>query len=438
MQASNLQSYFLGWLLFRYGLELLAWNLGLARLRNPHLKSASENSTSDKRLPGLPEQPPTPETSPHAQTLDRVLKYQGFKGLLRSFEDGLVLLVTSAILGGGMEITDQIARRNIAHPVVRGLCVVGTLIGLRGLLGWPFTIARTFWLEARFGFNRTTLKTFLSDQILVILIGAFLGTIVLGGTFGFFFYFDRAAWWMGWIAYLVFQLALSYLAPAFLLPLFNRLSPLPEGELREAVQRYAATRQFDLEGIYLMDGSRRSSKANAFFTGFGRFRKLVLLDTLLSQHPIRELIAVLAHEVGHYKLRHIERRLALSALNSLIVFYALGVGLHLPTLIHIFGFRQESVYASILSTFFILIPLFDVLGWLSLALSRRDEFAADAFARRTLGHPEDLIAALWRMSLNQLSQVDPHPLQVMLGASHPPVRNRILALSDYPVEASRN
>jgi STE24 endopeptidase len=225
-----------------------------------------------------------------------------------------------------------------------------------------------------------------------------------------------------------FQLGLVFVAPVLLLPLFNRFTPLPDGELRQGVEAYARAQRFELSGIFSMDGSKRSTKANAFFTGFGRFRRIVLFDTLIQTQTPSELIAVLAHEIGHYKRRHIHRQLAVAAGSSALLFYLLSLFLdpaRFPGFLASLGFAQPSLYAGIVLFGILYSPVSQALGLFSLHLSRRYEFEADEFSARTTGKAGELVSALKKLSRDHLSNLRPHPLKVFLEYSHPPVLARV-------------
>src|SRR5579885_1801901 len=235
--------------------------------------------------------------------------------ILRTVLAALALL--ALVLAGGLDSVDRFARGLGDGSSIRtGLFFAGILSAGAFLFALPFRIYRTFVIEARFGFNRTTPVTFALDFLKGILVGALVGGIFFALAQWFFERAGSLAWLWCWLALTAGQLLLTFVAPVLLLPLFNRFTPLPEGELRRAIEDYARAQEFKLAGIFSMDGSRRSSKANAFFTGFGRFRRIVLFDTLIQAHPLPELMAVLAHEIGHYKCRHIPRQLALSILSS--------------------------------------------------------------------------------------------------------------------------
>jgi STE24 endopeptidase len=312
--------------------------------------------------------------------------------------------------------------------LVRGLVYFALLGVLSEVVSLPFSCYSTFGLEEKFGFNRSSLGTFLKDQLKGWLLAILLGGPLLAAILWFFQETGAAAWLWAWGLLALFQVAMGFLAPVVLLPLFNAFTPLPEGELRGAIESYAAKVHFKLQGIFTMDGSKRSTKANAFFTGFGRFRRIVLFDTLVQQHTAKELVAVLAHEVGHFKRGHVLKGLALSLISSFVLFYLLSLVLHSEAVSRAFGFTTLTVYGGLTAAAWLYGPLSLVLGAAGQALSRRYEFEADAFAVRTTGAAQDMISALKRLSADHLADLNPHPWKVFLEYSHPPVLERVRAI----------
>lgn len=355
------------------------------------------------------------------------LEYQSAKlrlALIRRTVDLVVFL--GFWFAGGFGWLDQLARALERGPVVSGVLYIGALMGLRALLALPFSVYETFVLEERFGFNRTTPSTFGSDILKGIVLATILGAPILGLVLLFFERFGQNAWIYAWIAFTSLQLLLLFLAPAVILPLFNRFDPLPEGELRDAIQAYAKSQDFLLQGIYRMDSSKRSSKSNAFFTGFGRFRKLVLFDTLIEKHSVPELVSVLAHEIGHFKLKHIPKTIVLSIASSGLLFFFLSLLLNNEALFSAFKVTHVSVYASLVFAGFLYAPISRLISIAGHALSRKHEFEADRFARETGG--KDLASALKKLSVDNLSHLRPPRLRVILDYTHPPVLERLRAL----------
>jgi len=236
------------------------------------------------------------------------------------------------------------------------------------------------------------------------------------------------AWVVAWGFLIFVQLILVYIAPSFIMPLFNTFEPLEDGELKTKLEAYSLEHNFSFEGIYKMDGSKRSSKSNAYFTGFGKQRRIVLFDTLIEKHSADELLAILAHEMGHYKLRHIHKSLALSVVTSGLMLFLLSLFLNNVLLAEAFGMESVSIYSSLIFFGFLFQPIEAVIGVLSNYLSRKHEFEADAFAVRTTALPDAMIGGLKRLSVDNLSNLEPSYLKVWVDYTHPPVLQRINAI----------
>lgn len=332
------------------------------------------------------------------------------------------------ILAGGFNAVDIFARGFGYGDIIGGLIFAGVLSLLAFLFRLPFTVYRTFVIEERFGFNRTTVKTFIADMLKGLLLAAALGGLVFAGLVWFFLAFGPRAWLYSWMAITVFELAVTFIAPVVILPLFNKFIPLEESELKTAVEAYARKEDFKMKGLYKMDGSRRSTKSNAFFTGFGRFRRIALFDTLIARHTVDELVSVLAHEMGHYKKYHIQKSIALSIVNTGLMLFILSFFLNSAGLFAAFRMDSMSVYAAIVFFGFLYSPLSFLISIGTNMLSRRHEYEADAYAVTTYGKPEAMINALKKLSADNLSNLTPHPAKVFLEYSHPPVLERIRAI----------
>jgi len=213
-----------------------------------------------------------------------------------------------------------------------------------------------------------------------------------------------------------------------ILPLFNKFVPLEEGELKQAIERYAAGENFKIKGVFKIDASRRSTKSNAFFTGFGRYRRIALFDTLIAKHSVGELVSVLAHEIGHYKKRHIVKNMGMSVISMGFMFFILSLFINNEGLFAAFKMEETSIYASIVFFGFLYTPISMGFSILSNFLSRRYEYEADAYAVSTYGKADAFITALKKMSVDNLSNLTPHPLKVFLHYSHPPILKRIQAI----------
>ena len=332
-------------------------------------------------------------------------------------------------LGRGFPWLDQWVRSLNFGPVMSGLVFIGILLLAKSLISLPFSIYDTFVIEQRFGFNQTKWPTFVKDLIKVLVLAVSLGGPLLAAVLWFFEYSGASAWWYCWILVTLYMLVMQYVAPAWIMPFFNKFTPLEPGELRSAILSYADSIQFPVENIYVMDGSRRSSKSNAFFTGFGRTKRIVLFDTLIEQHNVSELVAVLAHEMGHYKRRHIVVGMLLGVLQTGIMLFLLSQFISYPELFGAFFLELPSVYAGIVFFAMLYSPLSFLMGIGLRVISRRHEVEADRFAARTTGDARSLAEALKKLSAHNLSNLTPHPLYVFLNYSHPPVLERIHRLA---------
>ena len=330
----------------------------------------------------------------------------------------------------GFALLDARVRAFELGPIYSGLIYIGILLLFKGLLSLPFSIYSTFVIEARFGFNKTTPTTYVLDLLKGLLLAVVLGTPLLAAILAFFEYAGPHAWWYCWIGVTLYMLMVQFVAPAWIMPLFNKFTPLEEGELKSAILAYARGIEFPLENVYQMDGSRRSTKSNAFFTGFGRHKRIVLFDTLIKQHTIKELVAILAHEIGHYKKKHIRQSLVLGILQTGLMLFLLAQFITYQGLFDAFYMPQQSVYAGMLFFAMLYAPIDFFSGILMQLRSRRNETTADQFAAETTRDPESMINALKKLSIHNLSNLTPHPFYVFLNYSHPPVLQRIQTLSN--------
>lgn len=329
---------------------------------------------------------------------------------------------------GGFQRLDVLVRGFGRGPIVSGLLYFALLFAAHEVLSLPFAVYHTFALEERFGFNRTSAPTFILDRLKEWMLTAFLGLPLGWVVLWCFTRFGALAWVYAWLAVAAGSLTMLYFAPKFILPLFYKMTPLAAGEARDSLTALCAREQFPLRDLYVIDGSRRSARANAFFTGFGRNKCIALFDTLIDKHTVPELSAVLAHEIGHAKKGHIWKSL-LASQASLCGFFVLASWIvPQPALLAAFGVTRFSYYAGFVLFALALRPLGIVFSVLSCYVSRRYEFAADQFAARAVGDPEPLISALKKLSKDNLANLMPHPLLVNLQFTHPPVLHRIAAL----------
>jgi STE24 endopeptidase len=328
----------------------------------------------------------------------------------------------------GFPLLDKWVRTFELGPILSGLVYMGVLMLLKTALSLPFSVYATFVIEARFGFNKTTPQTYVMDLLKGLILALLLGTPLLAAILAFFQYAGPHAWWYCWIGVTLYMLVVQFVAPTWIMPLFNKFTPLEEGELKSTILSYANSIDFPLENVYQMDGSRRSTKSNAFFTGFGKHKRIVLFDTLIMQHSVNELVAVLAHEMGHYKKKHIRQSLILGILQTGLMLFLLSHFITYQGLFDAFYMPQQSIYAGMIFFAMLYAPIDFFVGILMQVLSRKNETVADRFAAETTKDPVSMVDALKKLSVHNLSNLTPHPFYVFLNYSHPPVLKRIQSL----------
>lgn len=345
------------------------------------------------------------------------------------FTSTVSLIATLAFwLSGGFNWLDMIVRDWQSGVLWTGMLYIGMLVLARSVLSLPFSVYSTFVIEERFGFNRTTPKTFVLDLLKSLLLGIFLGGPLLLGVLAFFQYAGPPAWLYCWIVATIFLLVVQFIAPTWIMPMFNKFTPLEEGELKGAIMSYASSVKFSLKDVFVMDGSKRSSKSNAFFTGFGKNKRIALFDTLIRQHTVPELVSVLAHEIGHYKKKHIIQGMVISVAHMGVMLYLLSLFVSERGLFDAFLMEHTSIYAGMIFFGMLFSPIEFLLSYLMHILSRRNEFQADKYSAETYRQPAAMIDALKKLSVHNLSHLTPHPFYVALNYSHPPVLERIRAL----------
>jgi len=344
-------------------------------------------------------------------------------------ENSIMTLITVLfLLGGGFNYIDHLVRSFAFDSIGTGILYTAVIMALSFLLSLPFSIYSTFKIEDQFGFNRTTPKLFITDILKALLLSILIGVPVLAVILWFFENAGSYGWLYCWIGVVLFGFILQFLAPVLIMPLFNKFTPLEDGSLKDKILAYASQEKFRISGIFTMDGSKRSSKLNAFFTGFGRFRKIVFFDTLMEKIEDDEIVSVLAHEMGHFKKKHIWKMMAASILQTGLMFYLLSRFLNNEGLFAAFKMEHISIYASLFFFAFIYSPLSTLLSIVFNHLSRKHEFEADRYAADTTQAPETMIQSLKKLSLANLANLTPHPAMVIYSYSHPPVLERIASL----------
>jgi STE24 endopeptidase len=372
--------------------------------------------------------PPALQGQVAAETARRSRAYTVARGRFGLVHAAWGAAVTLALLFSGVlpALDGWLSARGLAGAH-RFAAFLATLTAATAVLELPFSLYGTFALEQRFGFNRTTPALWLKDRAKGVLLAAALGLPLLYATWAFFALTGRA-WWLWLFAFLAaVQIALVWLYPTFIAPLFNRFTPLPEGPLRARLEAMARAAGFATRGLYVMDASRRSGHSNAYFTGFFRPR-IVLFDTLVEQMTVDETAAVLAHEIGHYQARHVHRRLALGLAVQLASLWVLSVLVRWPPLFAAFGFAAPTLEAAVALASLCGGAFTFFLAPLSSLVSRRHEYEADRRSVAIARAPQALRSALVKLNGENLSNLHPHPWYSAWHYSHPTLLERLAAL----------
>ncbi len=336
-------------------------------------------------------------------------------------------LTLSVLFLGGFGYLDAALSPHVDDPILKSLLFFAVLFVLSDLVNLPFSYYTTFVIEERFGFNKTTPKIFVLDKLKGYMIA-----IVIGGVLGYALLWvvnelGQNFWLYALILVTGFVLFMNLFYTSLILPLFNKLTPLEDGELKNKINAYADKVDFPLDSIFVIDCSKRSTKANAFFSGLGKKKKIVLYDTLINDHSHEELVAVLAHEVGHFKKKHIVTGLILSIIQMGITFYILSLLIFNNNLSVALGAEELSIHLNFIAFGLLYTPISRLTGFLMNMLSRKNEYEADAYATNTYG-AKPLIAAIKRLSVSSLSNLTPHPLYVKVHYSHPTLLQRLEAM----------
>jgi STE24 endopeptidase len=334
-----------------------------------------------------------------------------------------VVLTLAFLFLDGFEYVDTYARTLSDSQIVIALVFFGIIMIGSDLLSLPFSYYKTFVIEERFGFNKTTVKTFVLDKLKGWLMLAILGGGILAFIIWFYQETGEQFWLYAWAVITVFTVFMNMFYARLIVPLFNKQTPLEVGELREKISNYANTVGFNLSKIFVIDGSKRSTKANAYFSGFGSEKRVTLYDTLINDLNDEEIVAVLAHEVGHYKRKHIIFNLTASILLTGFTLYILSIFINNPLLSQAIGLETPSFHVGLIAFGLLYAPISEITGLLMNYLSRKFEYQADDYAKNTY-KPEPLIGALKKLSKNSLSNLTPHPAYVFMHYSHPTLLQR--------------
>ncbi len=338
------------------------------------------------------------------------------------------LLMLFMLIFGGFGMLDQWVRTfTNGDPITTTLLFFGVLAVASDILGIPFQLYSIFVIEEKFGFNKMTISTFIIDKLKGYLLGGIIGALLISLIVSVYETTTEDFWLYAWGLVAFFMLIMTMFYGSIIVPIFNKLTPLQEGELRTAIEEYASKVDFKLNNIFVIDGSKRSGKSNAYFTGLGPKKKIVLYDTLIEQHTTEELVAVLAHEIGHYKKKHIIVSIAISILQTGLVLFILSLFIGNPVLSQALGGVEPSFHLGLVAFGMLYSPISTVTGILMNMLSRKNEFEADNYAATTY-KGEALKDALKKLSANNLSNLRPHPLYVFINYSHPPLLSRLKAI----------
>ena len=340
----------------------------------------------------------------------------------------LILLV---IHFGFFGLLDQFVMNQTENYIFQGLIFIGIIYFLQDIISLPFSIYNTFVIEEKFGFNKTTPSLFIMDKIKGYLIFILLGSIIITPVLYFFHVYADIGWLIVWSILTLFMIAVQPLFVHVIAPMFNKFTPLEKGELRSAIEKYVTKVNFPLSRIDIMDGSKRSAHSNAYFSGFGKSRRIAIFDTLVDKHSTEEIVSVVAHEVGHYKLKHILFGTIIGIVETGIMLFVFNLIMNDISLFHVFGVNNLSVHAGIVFFSMLYAPVSMFTSIISSAISRKNEYEADKYSLETTNNREALISMLIGLSANNLSHLTPHPLKVFLSYSHPPVIDRIKAVAQY-------
>lgn len=335
-----------------------------------------------------------------------------------------IALTLVFLMFGGFEYVDGLARRFSENPIIIALLFFGIIMLASDIISAPFAYYRTFVIEERFGFNKTSKKTFWMDKLKGLVMMAIVGGGIMALIIWFYNISGDDFWWYAWILVTVFAVFMNMFYARLIVPIFNKQKPLEEGELRNKISDYAQSVGFSLKKIFVIDGSKRSTKANAYFSGFGSEKRVTLYDTLVNDLEDEEIVAVLAHEVGHYKKNHIIFNLIVSILLTGLTLYILSIFISNPLLSHAIGVKIPSFHAGLVTFGLLYAPISEITGFIMNHFSRKFEYQADDYAKDTYAS-QPLITSLKKLSKNSLSNLTPHPAYVWVHYSHPTLLQRV-------------
>ena len=338
-------------------------------------------------------------------------------------------VILAAIILGVFAKLDNFIRERISNNLLVTVIFIAVLIVVSAIGSLPASIYSTFVIETKYEFNKTTRRLFIADQFKNLSLSLGIGLPLLYAIAWIYQELQSVFWLVAWLLVASFTLFMFVFGTRIFLPIFNKLKPLPEGELRDEIEIYCNSQGFPLSKLYEMDASKRSTKLNAFFSGMGKVKIIGLYDTLIEKLNTKEIVAVLAHEVGHYKRKHIFTMFLFSQVQTLIMFSLMGWLLSNPNLSAALGSKIPSFHLSMLAFFLLFTPVSTVLGLINNSFSRHNEYQADQYSIETYpGAVEYMYSALKKLSVNSLSNLNPHPVYVAVHYSHPPILKRLAKL----------
>jgi len=356
-------------------------------------------------------------------------EYLKDKTKLGLYSSTFSLILTLIVIHFGLfGFLDEFVRSNSTHYIISGLLFFGILFLINDILNIPFSLYSTFVVEEKYGFNKTSIHTFIADKCKGYGLTIVFGSAIMVPVFYFFNTFQDNGWWIAWALIIAFMIAVQPLFVHVIAPMFNKFTPLEEGDLKTAIEEFANKVGFPIGRIDVMDGSKRSAHSNAYFSGFGKSRRIALFDTLLDKHSTEEIVSVVAHEIGHYKKKHIITGTVLGVIETGIMLFIFNLFMNDSDLFAVFSVDTVSIYCGLVFFSMLYSPISMVTSIFTTAMSRKNEFEADAYALETTQKPEPLISMLKGLSASNLSHLTPHPLMVFLSYSHPPVVDRIAAV----------
>jgi STE24 endopeptidase len=359
------------------------------------------------------------------QEYRKTQQYQRENNRLSMWSSSINLAVILAvIISGGFALIDNTARTISGNIVIIALLFFGIIGLLSDLINIPFSAYDTFVIEKKYGFNTMTIRTFITDHIKSWFIAILIGAPVLGLIVWFYYMIGQYFWLYAWGLITLFSVFINLFYSELIVPLFNKQTPLPDGTLRTGIETFSKKTGFKLKNIYVIDGSKRSTKANAYFSGFGPKKRIVLYDTLQNELTDEEIVAVLAHEIGHYRKKHVLFSLITSVIITGLMLFLFSLVVNNPSLSLALGAEKSSFHLGLIVFGILYSPLSLVIGMVSNYISRKNEFEADRFVRDNF-KAEILANALKKLSVKNLSNMMPHPVYVFFHYSHPPLLSRL-------------